>query len=142
MSLSHQLFGILCVYFYVVSAEELTDHNVCLVARNLFAEMNAEFERCILQHVISHDFCEECLTLYVAQHRAYTVLSTTRDTSTTNANKLCGDEVNEADHFAIYPNHFARSQDIWNRARCTSELKTFEFDLNDNHCFVLFCRLF
>lgn len=133
MSLTHQLIGILCIYFYVVSAEELTDHNVCLTARNLFAEMNVEFERCTIQHVISHDFCMECLVSYVKQIRAYEALSTTRDKSATNENKLCGDEVNEADHFGIFPNHFARSQDIWNRAWCTSEFKTFKFDFNDNH---------
>lgn len=74
-----------------------------------------------MKSAVADNFCLKCLVFYVEQLNAYKALMETRDTSTENTNKLCGDEVTEEDHFNILQTHFARSKDVWNRARCTSE---------------------
>lgn len=116
-----QVLALLCICFCVDAADELTDGKVCVTAQNKFTEKNTEFERCTMQHILTENFCMECISLYVEQYRAYDALMNTRDPSPSNQNKLCGTEVIERDHFDLLRTHFARSKDIWNRARCTSE---------------------
>lgn len=147
MSLSIQIFLILCICFYVEAADDLSGGNsVCVTAVKKFAEKNVEFERCTMMKAVADIFCVECIVLYAEQFQAYEELQNVRDKSSKNENSFCGQEVAEEDHFEILSTHFISSKNIWNRARCSSEwandkLKLIATNKIDEIIFFSFCRL-